>query len=535
MANPITPDTRVHLLSVPLENNMANTLYFAGSNGEFSKSAQETYFLSKAVKSNTDFTYQRKEHAMYVPYLIDDIYGCNYVMYQNHAYSNKWFYAFITNMEYMNDEVTKLTIETDPIQTWFGDITLKQSFVEREHAKYDSIGYNTQPEGLETGDYIVNDDQKFLGLSLYDYILGTTVDPNAEHPDNPSAKLSGSVYNGIASGVNYFYYTGNPTGVSELQAAIANLAVVPDAIQCVFIAPSALIDHDFAMHVVKPSFSPEQIGEILELTPVTNINGHPVRNNKLFCYPYNFIKITNNQGQEAILKPELYETNNSGKYELKIMGAITPGCSIRMFPLNYDGKAVAMENGINLGKYPTCNWATDPYTNWLTQNGLSWAIDTGKAIYETAKPLVNPGKTKKQRKASVESALYSATDVTEQLYQKHLAEIQPPQVLGNINCGDVMTAMGENTFHTMKVSIKLEFAEVIDKYFDMYGYQTNKVKVPYYNHRRNWWYTKTINCNIVGDIPENDMEEIKRCFNTGITFWKNPANMYDYSVDNSII
>lgn len=54
------------------------------------------------------------------------------MMYQNTHYSNKWFYAFILGMEYVNDNMTRIVITTDPFQTWQFDITFMQSFVERE-------------------------------------------------------------------------------------------------------------------------------------------------------------------------------------------------------------------------------------------------------------------------------------------------------------------------------------------------------------------------------------------------------------------
>ena len=53
-------------------------------------------------------------------------------MYQNTHYSSKWFYAFILGMEYVNDNMTRIIITTDPYQTWQFDITFMQSFVERE-------------------------------------------------------------------------------------------------------------------------------------------------------------------------------------------------------------------------------------------------------------------------------------------------------------------------------------------------------------------------------------------------------------------
>ena len=47
-------------------------------------------------------------------------------------YGEKYFYAYIIGMRYINDGMTEIAIQTDAFQTWQFDITFKQSFVERE-------------------------------------------------------------------------------------------------------------------------------------------------------------------------------------------------------------------------------------------------------------------------------------------------------------------------------------------------------------------------------------------------------------------
>ena len=85
------------------------------------------------------------------------------------------------------------------------------------------------------------------------------------------------------------------------------------------------------------------------------------------------------------------------------------------------------------------------------------------------------------------------------------------------------------------MSIKAEYAKIIDKYFSMYGYKVNDLKLPNISGRSNWNYVKTIGCNILGDIPQEDMEKIKSIFNNGVTFWHNPNTFLDYSQSNNIV
>ena len=72
----------------------------------------------------------------------------------------------------------------------------------------------------------------------------------------------------------------------------------------------------------------------------------------------------------------------------------------------------------------------------------------------------------------------------------------------------------------------------IDLFF---GYKVNDVKIPNLTGRRNWNYVKTIDCNIEGYIPQEDLAEIKGMFNNGVTIWHNPATFLDYSQSNSIV
>ena len=121
----ITPQSDVYLLKVPLEIDNENQLTFANA------TAQHTYFNSLPKIGYDDFTYIRKDGVLRIPAVMDDILSYNYVMYRNDAYSSKWFYAYITGMEYVNDSVTDVSIATDTFQTWQFDLTYKRTFVER--------------------------------------------------------------------------------------------------------------------------------------------------------------------------------------------------------------------------------------------------------------------------------------------------------------------------------------------------------------------------------------------------------------------
>lgn len=122
----VQPNTNLYLLKCPLELSNKHQLTFSN------KEAQFSYFDNLQKLEVERISYQRKDSMIRYPAHIDSLMDYNYCMYQNDNYNDKWFFAFIVNMEYVNDNMTNIYIKTDVFQTWQFDLTFKQSFVERE-------------------------------------------------------------------------------------------------------------------------------------------------------------------------------------------------------------------------------------------------------------------------------------------------------------------------------------------------------------------------------------------------------------------
>ena len=227
-----------------------------------------------------------------------------------------------------------------------------------------------------------------------------------------------------------------------------------------------------------------------------------------------------------------------------VEGVLCPGCSIRMVPLNYKGSEYSDREGLNLGKYPVCNWSSDLYTNWVTQNGVNVATSIGTAVGSTVMGAVTGGLYGGVGGAivgGVGAGIGGVSQIANALNEVHKAEMIPPQSSGNINCGDVVTSMKENTFHIYRMSIKQEFAERIDQYFTRLGYRVNKVKVPNMGNRANYNYVQVAqeenvaypnNYNNIC-LPATALDTINSLFRNGVTIWNNHANFGDYSVSNA--
>lgn len=184
----ITPQTDIRLLKTPFTIDNKNQLTFTN------KETQADYFLSLPYIEKSNCSYQRKDNVIRFPAHIDTIIDYNYVIYRNNNYSDKWFYAFITNMRYVNDNMTEVEIKTDVFQTWQFDIIYKNSFVEREHVISDKIGEHTIPEGLETGELIVDNIIKY-DIGKMKYIIQCSEWTNYEEGDDkPLATNYGGIY-----------------------------------------------------------------------------------------------------------------------------------------------------------------------------------------------------------------------------------------------------------------------------------------------------------------------------------------------------
>ena len=157
----IEPNTNIRVLKdVPLDKTFDHTIYFE------SASAQASYFMGLQKYNLNNYTYQRvKRGYARVGIKADNLYDCNYMMFQNTSYGNKWFYAFITSVEYLNNECSQIEFEIDVMQTWFFDYSLDQCFVEREHTVTDNIGIHIEPENVNLGEYVFND-YKDLSVAL---------------------------------------------------------------------------------------------------------------------------------------------------------------------------------------------------------------------------------------------------------------------------------------------------------------------------------------------------------------------------------
>lgn len=152
--------------NVPIDKDYNHTLYFADA------TTQLATFRSFTKYTLYDYSYQRDEkNVIKVNILNDELYDCNYMVFQNSNYSNKWFYCFIDSTEYVSDNVAKINYTVDYMQTWYFDYETGMCMVEREHTITDNIGDNIISEEFSPKDYV-----RFSRTDInFPYFLGTII------------------------------------------------------------------------------------------------------------------------------------------------------------------------------------------------------------------------------------------------------------------------------------------------------------------------------------------------------------------------
>lgn len=504
----ITPSNIVRVLrNVPLDGSYKDTLTFS------SVSAQSSYFIGKTKQAFTDFTPVRMQNAIRFPVNAQTFYDCNYIMFQNANFGNKWFYAFITSVDYININMCQVRFDLDIMQTWYFDYTLKPSFVEREHVNDDTIGANLVPENVELGEYVFEGLNVTNELSNCGVLVCATESPTTENEATPGN------YNGVFSGVGY-YFTDSLITAGNVLTDVAK----PDSILSVTMFPKAFVDYDTS---VAGGFGPVTKNTGLKNITftanknTTNIGGYTPKNKKLFTYPYNFLYCTNFNGNSANFRYEYFTTANC---DFRISVDVTPNPTAFCVPLAYKGISVNYNEKITLNGWPQCAWASDVFKAYLAQNATSTAVNVMSSAIGMGMTFATGGAA-----AAVASATTMAGTVAK------LADLSalPPQAHGTPTSNTNLAA-GTLEFGFSQCHCDEEFLKIIDDYFNVRGYAVHEVKIPNRTGRQSWNYVKTIDCKATGSIPFDDLAKIRSIYDSGITFWHGDY-VGDYSRSNNII
>lgn len=518
----IQPNTNIIILrNCPLDKSYEHTLYFEN------EASQISYFKSLRKHNLTKQSYQRFERGvLHVQLTAESLYDCNYLMFQNESFGSKWFYAFITSVEYVNNVSTKIKYEIDVMQTWFFDYTLKQCLVERQHTESDNIGEHLLPEGLELGEYVfstISDPQLPFKGGEYDVVIAEGTAKLITTDTSTDIKYTDCVVSNVFCGVDFKRYSNPADAYARLKELNDNGK--SNEVVAVFQIPASFwgtgsqtnFSQDGLIEVVGQNLS-NPFNTAFKNDPSNDDEiGYYPRNKKLYTAPFFGLIGTSSSGDTKEYAYEYFTDPANARFGLSYSASASPIASL--VPLDYKGIANNINEELICKDFPQCAYATDSFREYIALNAGSMVANTVTSITRASR-IRNTDQATTQIEKAI-GLIGSMRDLS----------VMPDKQHGN-SLSYINYTRNKVGFILYQYKIRKEYAKIIDNFFQMYGYAINTVKTPNIHARQKWTYVKTVGCKAIGTAPASTLEKICNIFDNGITFWVEPNNVGNYDRAN---
>lgn len=538
----IAPNGKVLILSgVPVDNSYTDVPWFE------SKGAQSSYFqgfllsgqsYSKVgfMRTNTKLpatsqgntSTPRDECTIRVPTNASNLYTANYLMFQNTAYSDKWFYAFVKRVNPLSDNVTEIEYELDEIQTWMFDFEIGACPMEREHipVSQDQIGANVEAEPISPnltstaliklfGESETNRKICFLAASDPD---GKTITLPAHGASFLLPRLT------VRQEFDYEVQTDLIAKWIDSYAGAGNLNAI---IECYcytdlpalseFTVPQAnLINTAFRYGASDGAVA----------------SNYKPKNKKLYTSPYCMLKIFAPDNSSGDYYPELFVNGEDYKFSFN---KVNRDGDYLLTPLNYN----LNRNTVNGDWTGAFTFSTRFYIPWGgTQYSAIMSAAMTKAelgaLASTITGAISGGAMGGVPGAIAGGAvglISGGINVTATEKSKALAlnkTVSQPAVASD-NLNGAAISVNYSNVRLCVESVLGEDAERYDSFFTYYGYTVDSTKIPngINNNKRpvfNFIKTKqTIfkSCS----CPVESAQKIKECFQNGIRLWHDTSKI----------
>ena len=452
--------------------------------------------LNNKVYESNSYSFLRSTQTIQVKVPYGTVLKCNYMAFQNPDYSNKWFFAWIDDVIYKSNENTEIVYTIDSWSTWFSYWTRKECYVMREHVWDDTIGKNTIEENINIGRVEQISETEVLTLSkkFWVCIMSDWL------PYGEKGQFSDGIviYNGTFISTPIFAFEYDPDDIDTILEQVKNFIKTTNedahisSIKDIFMVPYELInpeDVDSTHHFVTAlTTKPKELG--INILKKYSWSDYTPKNNKLYCYPYNYLYVTNNSGNSNTFR---YEDFEQLQCQFLISMCLCVGVSGKLTPLGYKGMDENDDESLPLAKYPVCSWSSDAYTNWITQNSVNMQQQMFNGMFgsilggaSAGANIVSSGIQNQQAMASAKNVsdvkmstgiepislglnligntVNSVLSIMGQFHQASLL----PNITGGQNVGDVNFSMGLNTFTFRSMRCKLEYLKQIDDFFSRF-------------------------------------------------------------------
>lgn len=545
------PNTTLYVGIVPWNSDLKNVQSYA------SRAEQITTIQGLLSHKYDHINIIRRDSDLILKGVNENLTQCNYLMYQNKDISDKWYFAFIDNVQYnsLNSVIISHTI--DVWQTYQFDITYYKNLILRSHVAKadDTVGRWLAPEPISVAPEFERKHNVFNDLSWTpQYVLHST-----------------SVYN---PNTKKYEYKGNGRGAT-LSAEYGIFVDSDDDVQTVIkrygkMSPAEALksdnDDEYSNWIADlltgqiESFekSLNNAVKLISTTSISQLQDHRNELIGLYAIPKWVHDGTNKYATNSIKKKDvnlsLPTSTLACGYAPRNKKMLTSLCKAYLF-YNENGFKLPLKPELFTSENPTFTVkSTELSTNgFLLQVGnyADYTAKTNKISYSCENRLgydANTGLDKVLNTlTSVVGVVNAVGSVASQAYAGNIGgAVQGTvgAVQQSINMIDALGQRGVNTGASGDIMTITEnrampiFADVsptaaqcryIDDYLDVYGYAINEIgKISsFMKNRSNWNYIQVANCNIKVSAPNDDFNKLKQMFESGVTIWHKNFGDYD--------
>ena len=513
----------------------------------------------------------------------------------------KWWYFFIINKKYINDNTTNLTMKLDVLQTFLIgiDYSIAESYIEREHQnRYEYINtilspiFNRESENVEKGrelivskDVVLSDNypsaladklsdpswrlfwltivtkeridssgdtylttNKGMPTNVYTYIAPLCLNYRSETPTlyfaNDSSAISSVDYSAInrndliaisqdpkVLSINISKYSPIPYNVNKGSATfggisftiynfyptITEVGIEPQIKKVEFYGTTRYlyrIENAYEIGFPEYALDPEVIPTgVISHNNLKDIKFEP----KLLTEEYQPL-LFQYGGNKMVLDRSNFGTNPA----IKHLPTFSVKNTSTLAPARYKGEeqnlsfALKLDSSNNEMPLRTDAWQTylaghkNSLVTGMATQAITGVLGIGASLL-TGNPFgfVN----------AIKTGVNVATGIADSIAQIHDLKETPDEVSKPSNdiIEDYINEGGN--IHLKYLQIRESFLQKVFEWLYHYGYATKTFKVPDINTRYYFNYLQTIGANIVSNIDNEYITEIKSILDRGVTFW----------------
>ncbi len=569
--------------------------------------------VSHRIITNGYETNPRVPNTIRVPIHADYLRDCNYVCFNNNngntpssptqTQNGKWFYAFIDKVSYINPKCSEIEYTIDSWQTYMFDIDYNDCQIVRETQQNNTI-FNHEDmliEAEENDTYLAGSERiTFDGLVTYynqnsDYdeydvfnqivfslvLLVSSFNNKVKDKDGSlifddddvNALLSkassydfkyfhaskGNDHTPVLFGtyvlVLYFNQRqANQIAIdvtqNNLEDTIPYLLGVINAryniYSCIFVRGEVKIDPEFI-----------KLSDGIKLKP-TMFDIEEPANIKICNYPFQYVSVSNSNGEVWRLRPELFSNNSENRGYFYYSKSIADGL-MSLYPA-YNG---------NLDSFIDGGTLTNDYRRYSSMSlcctdvcGVSLSIskdtetlaqqevipDTVSTVVQTivnglalaALNVAVPGGGIAGGAVEAATAAFASSGAARFVggLAGEIANLGVAKIKADANTGSNSSLLykvfnGTNGFSIETMTMPPDVLQYYDNYLSNYGHRTARIGTPRFINGKYFYYIQTLQMNVKAKyerddgayitsngVPTNDIEYINSLFDNGTRFWK---------------